>query len=430
MGSWTLGADNATVRNVPEPGASSIQPRREIPALGAIRSIRFDGRSIYHAATFKIERPLRRSVAYSVSYTLSSSKDDASSPGATEAETNVPQDVRNIFDETGEWARSSFDHRHLFVASGTWLLPRDWRVSAVFLARSGAPFTVNLGRRSGEHRRRSSPATRCAWGSESPGRRANPRSLVRHLGLRSPGAVHLRNRPPEQRGGAGVREPGSVVGQGDRGRSLAAARGATRRLQRAQPRELRSPEPHLRDPELRTDLQREERARAAAWRTAESVIATAGTRRFVWYSPRPITAEDTMDRSEPTMRRRASACLVVLTIALMATPSTRAVDLRNILNGYSLASWGINDGLPSSEVLAITQDADGFLWLGTDGGLVRFDGTRFTSWSGAPAKRLDTVASRDREWRRCGPGSARTAASSTTAEWSRPAPARSAIRHR
>ena len=145
MGSWTLGADNATVRNVPEPGPGAIQARRDIPALGAIRSIRFDGKSIYHAATVRVDRPLRRRVAYSVSYTLSTSKDDASSPGATEAESNVPQDVRNIFDETGEWARSSFDHRHLFVGSGTWLLPRDWRVSAVFSARSGAPFTVNLG---------------------------------------------------------------------------------------------------------------------------------------------------------------------------------------------------------------------------------------------------------------------------------------------
>ena len=31
MGSWTLGADNATVHNVPEPGAGSIQARRPIP---------------------------------------------------------------------------------------------------------------------------------------------------------------------------------------------------------------------------------------------------------------------------------------------------------------------------------------------------------------------------------------------------------------
>jgi len=116
------------------------------------------GKSIYHALTLKAEQRLHRDYSYSVSYTLSSSTDDASSPGATEAETNVPQDVRNVFDETGEWAASSFDHRHLFVASGTYQLPffqgagglkegvlGGWRVNAVFFAQSGAPFTVNLG---------------------------------------------------------------------------------------------------------------------------------------------------------------------------------------------------------------------------------------------------------------------------------------------
>jgi hypothetical protein len=157
MGSWTLGADNATVRNVPEPGPGSIQQRRAIPELGPIRSIRFDGRSIYHGLTFKAEQRLRNHYSYSVSYTLSSSTDDASSPGATESETNVPQNVRNIFDETGEWAHSSFDHRHLFVAGGTYEVPLfgagglaeilagGWRLNAVVQAQSGAPFTVNLG---------------------------------------------------------------------------------------------------------------------------------------------------------------------------------------------------------------------------------------------------------------------------------------------
>ena len=158
MGSWTLGADNATVHNVPEPGPGSIQARRPIPQLGAIRSIRFDGKSIYHGVTFKAEQRLHNNYSYNVSYTLSTSKDDASSPGPTEAETNFPQNVRNIFDETGEWANSSFDHRHLFVASGTYQLPffagaggiseallAGWRLNAVFFAQSGAPFTVNLG---------------------------------------------------------------------------------------------------------------------------------------------------------------------------------------------------------------------------------------------------------------------------------------------
>jgi hypothetical protein len=158
MGTWTLGADNATVRNVPEPGPGPIQSRRPIPLLSRVAAIRFDGRSIYHGLTLKAERQLRRSVAYSVSYTLSTSKDDASSPGPTESETNVPQNVANIFSESGEWARSSFDHRHLFVASATYELPSlanagalrrgvfgGWRLNGVLHLQSGAPFTVNLG---------------------------------------------------------------------------------------------------------------------------------------------------------------------------------------------------------------------------------------------------------------------------------------------
>lgn len=154
MGSWTLGADNATVRNVPEPGPGSIQARRPIPELGAIRTIRFDGRSIYHAGTFSVVRRLTSSYAFNLSYTLSISRDDASNPGPTESEANVPQDVRNIFSRSGEWAPSSFDHRHVLAASATYQLPErrglasvvgGWRVNGVFLAQSGAPFTVNLG---------------------------------------------------------------------------------------------------------------------------------------------------------------------------------------------------------------------------------------------------------------------------------------------
>ncbi|HEY7189092.1 MAG TPA: hypothetical protein VH436_21190, partial [Vicinamibacterales bacterium] len=57
----------------------------------------------------------------------------------------------------GEWARSSFDHRHQFIASGTVEVPplRDrgvatailgnWRANAIVTMQSGAPFTVNLG---------------------------------------------------------------------------------------------------------------------------------------------------------------------------------------------------------------------------------------------------------------------------------------------
>ena len=155
MGSYTLGADNSTIHNVPLPGAGSISSRRDIPALSGIRAIRFDGTSIYHAVTFKAERRLRDNVALNTAYTLSRSRDDASSPGATAFESNVPQNVRDIF--PGEQALSSFDHRHQFVSSGSFEFPSlqgsggwqedlfgNWRINGVVTIQSGAPFTVNL----------------------------------------------------------------------------------------------------------------------------------------------------------------------------------------------------------------------------------------------------------------------------------------------
>jgi signal transduction histidine kinase/ligand-binding sensor domain-containing protein len=39
--------------------------------------------------------------------------------------------------------------------------------------------------------------------------------------------------------------------------------------------------------------------------------------------------------------------------------------------------WQPRDGLPSDSLMDITQTADDFIWLGTSGGLVRFDGQKF-----------------------------------------------------
>ncbi len=39
--------------------------------------------------------------------------------------------------------------------------------------------------------------------------------------------------------------------------------------------------------------------------------------------------------------------------------------------------WTINDGLPQNTINAIAQTRDGYLWLATNDGLARFDGTRF-----------------------------------------------------
>jgi ligand-binding sensor domain-containing protein/signal transduction histidine kinase len=44
---------------------------------------------------------------------------------------------------------------------------------------------------------------------------------------------------------------------------------------------------------------------------------------------------------------------------------------------YSRRIWRTEDGLPQNKIQVIEQTPDGYLWIGTSGGLVRFDGVRF-----------------------------------------------------
>jgi len=50
------------------------------------------------------------------------------------------------------------------------------------------------------------------------------------------------------------------------------------------------------------------------------------------------------------------------------------------LSQYGHASWHVQDGQFSSPN-SITQTKDGYIWIGTDAGLVRFDGVRFVPWN-------------------------------------------------
>ena len=137
-----FGADSSTVLNVPEPGPGPIATRRPIPALSSITAIRWDGYSIYNAVTLKVAQRLTRGLAFSASYSLSKAIDDASDPGATTHESNLPQNVRNM---AAERALASFDHRHRFTGNFTYALPGAWQVSGIVTLQSGAPFSVMLG---------------------------------------------------------------------------------------------------------------------------------------------------------------------------------------------------------------------------------------------------------------------------------------------
>ena len=49
---------------------------------------------------------------------------------------------------------------------------------------------------------------------------------------------------------------------------------------------------------------------------------------------------------------------------------------------YSVRTWQTDDGLPRNTISAIAQTPDGYLWLGTPFGVIRFDGSTFTRMEG------------------------------------------------
>lgn len=79
------------------------------------------------------------------------------------------------------------------------------------------------------------------------------------------------------------------------------------------------------------------------------------------------------------MSTRVRACAAVL--CLLAGASATAADgPGGAATPFTLASWTARDGLPSSYVLSLAQDAAGFLWVGTNAGVSIFDGARFLPW--------------------------------------------------
>ncbi|MCP4898035.1 MAG: diguanylate cyclase [bacterium] len=68
---------------------------------------------------------------------------------------------------------------------------------------------------------------------------------------------------------------------------------------------------------------------------------------------------------------------IALFLALGVAASALALDPDKSLTQYIHESWQMDRGLPQNSVLAIEQTSDGYLWLGTFGGLARFDGVRF-----------------------------------------------------
>lgn len=77
------------------------------------------------------------------------------------------------------------------------------------------------------------------------------------------------------------------------------------------------------------------------------------------------------------MRRRLIHLQVAAVLLLLASISSPALDPNRSLNEFGHQAWTTENGLPQNTVQAIVQTPDGYLWIGTQEGLVRFDGLNF-----------------------------------------------------
>lgn len=69
----------------------------------------------------------------------------------------------------------------------------------------------------------------------------------------------------------------------------------------------------------------------------------------------------------------ATPVLVLLCFAL----SAHALDPHRMISQYSHDDWEEKRGFPGGSVSSIAQTPDGYLWIGTEKGLIRFDGLNF-----------------------------------------------------
>jgi ligand-binding sensor domain-containing protein/AraC-like DNA-binding protein len=74
------------------------------------------------------------------------------------------------------------------------------------------------------------------------------------------------------------------------------------------------------------------------------------------------------------VRRVAGA--IILTVLFSTVLSALDPDIPAVQ--YLVDKWDVSEGIPSNTIISITQTPDGYLWIATEKGLVRFDGIKFS----------------------------------------------------
>jgi signal transduction histidine kinase/ligand-binding sensor domain-containing protein len=79
--------------------------------------------------------------------------------------------------------------------------------------------------------------------------------------------------------------------------------------------------------------------------------------------------------------------MIVAGILQVCCACASALDPSLDISQYAHTAWKLRDGFTRGTILTLAQTPDGYLWLGTEFGLVRFDGVKATPWQ-PPAEQL------------------------------------------
>jgi signal transduction histidine kinase/ligand-binding sensor domain-containing protein len=77
---------------------------------------------------------------------------------------------------------------------------------------------------------------------------------------------------------------------------------------------------------------------------------------------------------------KAALPLIIVNLLFGCLPA-RALDPSLDVSQYAHTAWTTQEGSLRAGVRTIAQSPDGYLWLGTEFGLLRFDGVQFVSWN-------------------------------------------------
>ena len=114
-----------------------------------------------------------------------------------------------------------------------------------------------------------------------------------------------------------------------------------------------------------------------------------------------VATQGKRERGVAFLRQGGLVAALCLCICCLATLTTHAQEEENDADASPVAldrvakSWGTGDGLPQNSVNTALQTRDGYLWVGTNAGLARFDGVQFRKFGlsdGLPSVLITALA--------------------------------------